>query len=1113
MVTFIKVCESEAKRQQYNSLVQGPTRRVGSQDLFTKQLLADGGVAVMFKTKLMMLGGLFFLLVASMLHPTASAQFIHPGGLHTQADLDRMKAKVATGAHPWIDDWNLLIVDPQAQTTYKGHSTTNMGSSRQNADLDAHAAYLNALRWYISGDTSFADAAVNLLNSWSSKVNVVPTGTDTPGLIAIPIQDFNLAAEILRLYPGWNAADIQTFKNMNTNYLYPVVNNFLTNHNGACISNYWTNWDASNIGALIAMGVFNDNTAWFDQGVAYYQNGPGTGSINNAVWVLYNNGALGQWEEAGRDQEHDQLGVGLLGYAAQTAWNQGVDLFGYNSNRLLAGAEYTAQYNMDLPVPYTTYENCLNVNNFTVSTNGRGRLDDRPVWELLYNHYNVLQGVSTPNTKAMAELMRPEHGSTDHFGYGTLTFTLNDSVSPYPPAPIPPAPTGLAATASVSKVYLDWDRVPASNSYNVMRSSGGAAYTNIASLTQTTLTNYTDTSVTNGTEYSYQVEAVNQSGIGTDSPPASATPMASGALPSDWLDVDIGTVQTAGSATYASVGNGTFLVTGQGAGLSGHGTTDSYNFAYQKVTGNFVLTARITSIAGTKLNRSGLLMIGTPTPADPAVALTIGNTGWRYAELGFRQVQGGSTTGSTGNMNWYQTGNQYTNLPEWFKLQRVGNTFSGYQSDDGINWFLVKTTTEALPTTYYAGFMANSGDTSKLTTETTTFDNVSVAAGLTPTVTVTPATSTVSLNTPLTLTVTVTGISVQEAAATGTVTLSGGGYTAAPGTLDATGTYTFTIPADSLNPGTNTFTVTYSGDSNYLPGTGTASTVVTQLTPTVTVTPNLPSVLLLNPVTFTAEVSTPVRTATGSVSFLDGTTVLSTVPLANAIATFTTTLSLGTHNISVLYSGDTNFSVSTSSTLAEPAITINIGPVTSGMGGTGSGSGAPQTVSPGGTASYQVPITPSTGASFPTDVTFTVTGVPSGAVVAVTPSIWIKSNSTSWTLAANTVIGGNTQLNITVPSTVASTGTQGSKFSKRMKVITLALLLFPFAGCIRKAGTCWGAVLSMFAVLLAGATATIVITGCSSAGSSSHNQSSMVIVTVSSGPLSKSTSLTLTIQR
>jgi hypothetical protein len=295
------------------------------------------------------------LLLICIANQTAQAQYVHPGGLHTLADLDRMKAQVAAGAHPWIDDWNLLIADPLAQSTYTAAPRANMGANRQRADQDAHAAYLNAIRWYISGDTSYADAAVRILNGWAAAVNQVPTGPapDVYGLEAIPIQDFALAAEVLRVYPGWAPADITAFKNMFTNYFYPAVNEFLTNHNGYCISYYWANWDAANIGALIAMGVFNDNSAWFNQGVDYYESGAGNGAIMNAVYTLWP-GNLGQWNEAGRDQEHDQLGVGLLGYAAQTAWNQGVDLFGFSANRLLAGAEYTAQYNTANTVPYKT---------------------------------------------------------------------------------------------------------------------------------------------------------------------------------------------------------------------------------------------------------------------------------------------------------------------------------------------------------------------------------------------------------------------------------------------------------------------------------------------------------------------------------------------------------------------------------------------------------------------------------------------------------------------------------------------------------------------------------------------------------------------------------------
>jgi hypothetical protein len=657
---------------------------------------------------------------------TANAQFVHPGGLHTQADLDRMKTQVAAGAHPWIDDWNLLVADPLAQNTYTAAPRANMGANRQRADLDAHAAYLNAIRWYISGDTSYADAAVRILNAWSAAVTQVPTAPapDVYGLQAIPIQDFALAAEVLRIYPGWSAANITAFKNMLSNYFYPAVNEFLTNHNGYCISYYWANWDAANIGALIAMGVFNDNTAWFNQGVDYYESGPGNGAIMHAVYYLWP-GNLGQWNEAGRDQEHDQLGVGLLGYAAQTAWNQGVDLFGFASNRLLAGAEYTARYNAAKGVPYKTYNECTNVQQYWISTNGRGRLDDRPVWELIYNHYGVLQGLNTPNSKAMAELMRPEHGSIDHFGYGTLTFTLNAAASPNPPAPAAPAPAVVRATAGVGVVYVSWSSVPTANGFNVLRSTNGGAYANIATLTQTTQPQYTDTGVSNGTTYSYEIQAINQSGTSAASTSANATPMAAGPLPGGWLNADVGTVQTAGSAQYAAVGGNTLLVTGQGSGIGGVGgsylstnpsTSDSFNFTYRQVTGDFTLTARLASVSGSKVSNTGLMMRAGLNSDDPVVALVLGSLGRRIAEMGSRPTAGSSMT--------WTTGNQYTTMPGWFRLQRAGNDFTAFQSADGVTWFKIGSSTIAMPTTYYVGFAASSGDTTNNTTETSYFDNV-----------------------------------------------------------------------------------------------------------------------------------------------------------------------------------------------------------------------------------------------------------------------------------------------------------------------------------------------------------------------------------------------------
>src|SRR5438309_4102614 len=122
------------------------------------------------------------LLLLIVLGQTVFAQpFVHPGGLHDQADLDRMKAKVAEGAHPWIDDWNKLITDPLAQDSYQPKPRANMGS-RQQASRDAHAAYLNTIRWYISGDTRHAECAIRICNAWASTVNQAPAGADVPGL-------------------------------------------------------------------------------------------------------------------------------------------------------------------------------------------------------------------------------------------------------------------------------------------------------------------------------------------------------------------------------------------------------------------------------------------------------------------------------------------------------------------------------------------------------------------------------------------------------------------------------------------------------------------------------------------------------------------------------------------------------------------------------------------------------------------------------------------------------------------------------------------------------------------------------------------------------------------
>ncbi len=184
--------------------------------------------------------------------------------------------------------------------------------------------------------------------------------------------------------------------------------------------------------------------------------------------------------------------------------------------------------------------------------------------------------------------------------------------------------------------------------------------------------------------------------------------------------------------------------------------------------------------------------------------------------------------------------------------------------------------------------------------------------------------------------------------ATGTVTVQDNGVsipycTAIP--------YGSTCPyaaggTNRLTVGTHSLVVLYNGDSYNAPS-ASAPLVFNVLpgTTAITLTSSLNPAPLGSPVTFTAALSgTPVL-PTGSVNFIDGTTILTTVPLdANGNATFTTgTLTLGTHPITVAYAGNTNFAPATSAVLNQVinnppgtfTLTVTPSPVTIAVGRTG----------------------------------------------------------------------------------------------------------------------------------------------------------------------------------
>src|SRR5262249_15017482 len=88
---------------------------------------------------------------------------------------------------------------------------------------------------------------------------------------------------------------------------------------------------------------------------------------------------------------------------------------------------------------------------------------------------------------------------------------------------------------------------------------------------------------------------VNSAGSSSPSNQASATTSADGgALPSPWLNSDVGAVGAAGSASHSS---GVFTVRGSGADIWGN--ADGFQFVYQPLNGNGQIVARVTAVQNT----------------------------------------------------------------------------------------------------------------------------------------------------------------------------------------------------------------------------------------------------------------------------------------------------------------------------------------------------------------------------------------------------------------------------------------------------------------------------------------------------------------------------------
>ncbi len=246
----------------------------------------------------------------------------------------------------------------------------------------------------------------------------------------------------------------------------------------------------------------------------------------------------------------------------------------------------------------------------------------------------------------------------------------------------------------------------------------------------------------------------------------------------------------------------------------------------------------------------------------------------------------------------------------------------------------------------------------------------------------------------------VTFTAVANTGATGTITFLEGTTVIGMGNLNASSVATFTT--SSLTAGSHTVTSAYGGDINYTAVSSAAIVEVISKAPTaITLTQSTSAELLNTVVTFAAQVTASTPTPTGSVIFMDGTTVLTTVPfnsgssvsLSSSAVFPTGALAAGPHQITAVYSGDSTFAGS--STLPVTNTVNDFSNVLKGV--------ATQNMFPGGSTSYTFTLTPIGDTKFLGDLALKVDGLPAGTTYSFsTPLIVAGSGATTVTLNLQT---------------------------------------------------------------------------------------------------------------
>jgi|GEM_PF-5511785 len=212
---------------------------------------------------------------------------------------------------------------------------------------DIRRAYLNGVRWMITGDKRHAQRAFTILDSYARSLRGFQHGGFYDHVLMVGLQGqlIAAAADIIRF--GRDVVNGET-SGFIPEQFYFIDRSLREVWLGTLIRDYvnippWRAGNQSSMAeaAYIALAIYLGDVALFEHAINFILHAPSTGNI-----IDYIHRFTGQMGEATRSQNYPFLAIGKMAISAEMAWRQGVDLYSAHDNAIWRAAEFASRFNL-----------------------------------------------------------------------------------------------------------------------------------------------------------------------------------------------------------------------------------------------------------------------------------------------------------------------------------------------------------------------------------------------------------------------------------------------------------------------------------------------------------------------------------------------------------------------------------------------------------------------------------------------------------------------------------------------------------------------------------------------------------------------------------------------